>query len=923
MNMRVTGSYPAGLTSPVDKRIGDAFPIIEEVYKHLSQLKYLAENSEKFVDKQIEFRANTGLGAIEWRYDGQLEWLVLVSYDDLVGKDFSFIEETLNQTINNGLQTITDKFIEGMTQYAGNIEAGAAWVPVPSHANAQFDAQAIALTQRTELLKQRVDAAAADINTLVDAVDDLTGNGTVVGGGDVVGPTSSAYTGIAEFADTSGKRLRTTYVSVAQLLEALDDKAADAHGHAPASATQPGFMSSADKIKLDGIPAGGAGSGGGNVTGPASSVNGELPVFSGPTGKVLAASGITLSSINSSISAKQATLVSGTNIKTINGTSLLGPGDVTITGGSQTQTKTRIVVLGDSLTAQTALLAEAWPAILERSLVAGGIDVEVHNLAVVGWDFYGTLTVPAFGTKTPVDKAISLNPDVVIVALGTNDNITWTPRTIEQVKNDAATVFANLRAGLPTAALIYGSELTWDKVHNPTGTGVLNRQVGPYMMEKPAAGILANCYSSEMLNNSISATMQARIARWIDMDAYIKGLATVDGSYTIDHYMANRLGLLGADGIHPTVEGAHFLAGCARMAFTSIPALTAKFPELRVTNYPSWDNPDAMRALFLTSSGGQWQDVAENAGGQYMSTHRSMIKGVRPRTWYLPSRGDLQTGDLNVPSGGLLTWSINNGKPNTVVELSTNGSAFGSTPFISDSMGNVTVVQPHAQILTGTLVSRARMGDEILGPVTFTVAAHPPASGNVMGPASATSGAIATYGDTSGKVVADSGRTLAQIDSAIAAKQTALVSGTSIKTIGGSSILGAGNIAFPAAPANTVWAQLGALTTLIGNGGGWTILASFTVGGSGNLILTWGVGGTSSGACNFATYATLSNGYSAFGSGCYLNAAGKYGMSSGCGIVNGVTAGMTVTIYGGSDGAPFQPTQLINGSYWTALVTRA
>lgn len=891
MNMRVTGSYPAGLTSPVDKRIGDAFPIIEEVYKHLSQLKYLAENSEKFVGKQIEFRANTVLGAIEWRYDDQPEWLVLVSYDDLVGKDFSSIEETLNQTINNGLQTITDKFIEGMTQYAGNIVAGAAWVPVPSHANAQFDAQAIALTQRTELLKQRVDAAAADINTLMDAVDDLTGNGTVVGGGDVFGPPSSVYTGIAEFADTSGKRLRSTNVSVAQIM-----------------------------LKLDSLPPDA-----GDVTGPASSVNGELPVFSGPTGKVLAASGTTLSSINSSISAKQATLVSGTNIKTINGTSLLGPGDVTITGGSQTQTqtKTRIVVLGDSLTAQTALLAEAWPAILERSLVAGGIDVEVHNLAVVGWDFYGNLTVPAYGTKTPVDKAISLNPDVVIVALGTNDNITGTPRTIEQVKNDAATVFANLRAGLPTAALIYGSELTWDKVHNPTGTGVLNRQVGPYMMEKPAAGILANCYSSEMLNNSISATMQARLDRWIDMDAYIKGLDTVDGSYTFDLYMTNRLGLLGADGIHPTVEGAHFLAGCARMAFTSIPALTAKFPELRVTNYPSWDNPDAMRGLFLTSSGGQWQDVAENAGGQYMSTHRSMIKGVRPRTWYLPSRGDLQTGDLNVLSGGILTWAINNGKPNTVVELSTNGSAFGSTPFISDSMGNVTVVQPHAQILTGTLVSRVRMGDEILGPVTFTVAAHPPASGNVMGPASATSGAIVTYGDTSGEVIADSGRTLAQIDSAIAAKQTALVSGTSIKTIGGSSILGAGNIAFPAAPANTVWAQLGALTTLIGNGGGWTILASFTVGGSGNLILTWGVGGSSSGACNFATYATLSNGYSAYGSSCYLNTSGKYGMSSGCGIVNGVTAGMTVTIYGGSDGAPFQPTQLINGSYWTALVTRA
>lgn len=159
MNMRVTGSYPAGLTPLVDKRIGDAFPIVEEVYKHLSQLKYLAENSEKFVDKQIEFRANTGLGVIEWRYSDQPEWMVLVSYDELVGVDLSSMEETLNQIIDNGVQTLTDNFIEGMTQYEGNIEAEAEWVPVPSHANDQFDAQAIALTQRTELLKQRADKA--------------------------------------------------------------------------------------------------------------------------------------------------------------------------------------------------------------------------------------------------------------------------------------------------------------------------------------------------------------------------------------------------------------------------------------------------------------------------------------------------------------------------------------------------------------------------------------------------------------------------------------------------------------------------------------------------------------------------------------------------------------------------------------------
>lgn len=38
--------------------------------------------------------------------------------------------------------------------------------------------------------------------------------------------------------------------------------------------------------------------------------------------------------LNTELAGKQATLVSGTNIKTVNGQPLLGSGDLTITGGS-------------------------------------------------------------------------------------------------------------------------------------------------------------------------------------------------------------------------------------------------------------------------------------------------------------------------------------------------------------------------------------------------------------------------------------------------------------------------------------------------------------------------------------------------------------------------------------------------------------
>lgn len=40
------------------------------------------------------------------------------------------------------------------------------------------------------------------------------------------------------------------------------------------------------------------------------------------------------SDLASALAAKQATLVSGTNIKTVNGVSLLGSGDIVITGGT-------------------------------------------------------------------------------------------------------------------------------------------------------------------------------------------------------------------------------------------------------------------------------------------------------------------------------------------------------------------------------------------------------------------------------------------------------------------------------------------------------------------------------------------------------------------------------------------------------------
>jgi hypothetical protein len=46
--------------------------------------------------------------------------------------------------------------------------------------------------------------------------------------------------------------------------------------------------------------------------------------------------------LQTALDAKQASLVSGTNIKTVNGESLLGSGDIAVSGGGLTQAQVRI-----------------------------------------------------------------------------------------------------------------------------------------------------------------------------------------------------------------------------------------------------------------------------------------------------------------------------------------------------------------------------------------------------------------------------------------------------------------------------------------------------------------------------------------------------------------------------------------------------
>jgi hypothetical protein len=95
----------------------------------------------------------------------------------------------------------------------------------------------------------------------------------------------------------------------------------------------------------------------------------------------------TVSGLQSALDAKQATLVSGTNIKTLNGDSLLGAGNIELLGGGaplavvQALTSSRALALADANTFNINSTANAYTATIPaQATVAWAADTEIHFL---------------------------------------------------------------------------------------------------------------------------------------------------------------------------------------------------------------------------------------------------------------------------------------------------------------------------------------------------------------------------------------------------------------------------------------------------------------------------------------------------------------------------------------------------------------
>lgn len=140
--------------------------------------------------------------------------------------------------------------------------------------------------------------------------------------------TSPTFTGVPT-APTAAVGTNTTQLATTAYVgaEIAADAAPIAHvgsggaAHADVVAGgAAGFMTGADKSKLDGIAAGAT----------ANATDAQLRDRSTHTGAQAIS---TITGLQTALDSKQATLVSGTNIKTVNGNSLLGGGDLPITAG--------------------------------------------------------------------------------------------------------------------------------------------------------------------------------------------------------------------------------------------------------------------------------------------------------------------------------------------------------------------------------------------------------------------------------------------------------------------------------------------------------------------------------------------------------------------------------------------------------------
>lgn len=390
----------------------------------------------------------------------------------------------------------------------------------------------------------------------------------------------------------------------------------------------------------------------------------------------------------------------------------------------------KIAVIGDSLCTENALHETAWPSLLEKYINNSGGSCRVVNFAINSFSFNKANTLLTHGGKTARQALINEAPDVVLCAFGVVDVLANDEgRTLTQNQTSAAEFYNAVRAALPSAVLCHIQVTCHDRLYADLGA-LKNKDVIPYFFKLRSTGILANAYSSEILDDAVAATTQTRFNEGETFHAYINNLSATDHLLEMDYWRIARIGLMGIDGLHPQALGKVLQCGYV------VKELIAKqvhpeFAKLADKAYETWEDPDALfQTMLLTPS---WDfDYSGPNSIEHATRLNSLYREVAPDSWHLPYKTSVTISRSTIGAGQPFQAMFLNGPPAQTVYPSVDGGAFdtGNPTVQLDIHGNAGIATI-APIAAGTYVFRYKLGPEVHGPFTLVFEAGDGGSGTI------------------------------------------------------------------------------------------------------------------------------------------------------------------------------------------------
>ena len=472
-----------------------------------------------------------------------------------------------------------------------------------------------------------------------------------------------------------------------------------------------------------------------------------------------------ITTVNTSIANKQDTLVSGTNIKTINGNSILGSGDITITSGGSIEglateeyVNTKIADLVNSAPETLDTLGELATALQENKdlvntlnsaittkqdkLVSGTNIKTINGNSILG---EGDLTIEipsitGLATETYVDNKVSTKQDTLVS--GSN---------IKTINGNSIVGSGNLTLDIPSIEGLATESYVNNKVSGLVSEDTLNTEITG-------------------LNSSISAKQDTLVSG--------SNIKTINGT-----------SILGAGDLTidiPSIEG----LASETYVDNKISAVNTSIASKQDT-LESGVNIKTINGTTLLGEGDLTLNIPSIEGlasETYVNTKIANLVNSAPET--LDTLGELATAlQENKDVVDALNTSIAN-KQDKLVSGTNIKTINGATLL---GTGDLTIDIPSIEgLATETYVNNALTSKQdtlVSGSNIKTV------NGN----------SILGAGDLTIDIPSIEGlATEAYVTSALTSKQDTLVSGTNIKTINGSTILGEGDLSITVSNANAV-----------------------------------------------------------------------------------------------------------------------